>query len=91
MASINWHEGFRWISRKHYYSKKLNPKDPPGMFNEISKSSDDHRQPRQPSVLKTDPLTWGGQMQPMSDPYRGPNTRGSGHPDVQDIRRCSNA
>ena len=28
IAGITRHEGFKWISRKHYYSPSLNPKDP---------------------------------------------------------------
>jgi hypothetical protein len=28
IAAISRHEGFRWVSRKHYYSPDLNPKDP---------------------------------------------------------------
>jgi hypothetical protein len=28
LAAISRHEGFRWISRKHYYPPNLNPKDP---------------------------------------------------------------
>lgn len=28
VAGISRHEGFRWISRKHYYPADLNPKDP---------------------------------------------------------------
>jgi hypothetical protein len=28
VAGISRHEGFKWISRKHYYSPALNPKDP---------------------------------------------------------------
>lgn len=25
LAAITLHEGFRWVSRKHYYSTELNP------------------------------------------------------------------
>jgi hypothetical protein len=28
IASISRHEGFKWISRKHYYQAELNPKEP---------------------------------------------------------------
>lgn len=28
VAGINRHEGFKWISRKHYYSDSLNPEEP---------------------------------------------------------------
>lgn len=28
VAGISRHEGFKWISRKHYYTPTLNPKDP---------------------------------------------------------------
>lgn len=32
VAGITRHEGFKWISRKHYYPAALNPKDPHGDY-----------------------------------------------------------
>lgn len=28
IAAITYHEGFRWVQRKHYYSAELNPPQP---------------------------------------------------------------
>jgi hypothetical protein len=32
LAGISRHEGFKWISRKHYYPRDLNPEDPHAPF-----------------------------------------------------------
>ncbi len=67
VAGISRHEGFRWISRKHYYPAELNPEDP----HHVSENSIRAAEPRpSPAVPTSDPRSNGGNWQPMSDPYR---------------------